>query len=620
MTDPTTFSYTFPVNPAPKRPEPDSGLFAVDQLSEFPLGSDTTLMRNPRNGQVLVVPADYVNPMIGFCSLFRPLDEHVAELMKGSDGSLAREAAIRKVVQSFRDGGLTISAAEICAELAPTPPAPVTEKPVVVIITCDRPRTLERLLDSVLANCNLDAIDSLFVVDDSRSVENAARNREATEIAGQQATTGFHYFGASEACEMRDSLVSQLPEFAEAIRFLIDRDRWQDQKSYGVARNFSHLLSIGKPVVVFDDDTLCEAYDAPFADSGVAFTNQQREAVFFAQHDEWRQELTQRSVDPVAGHMQCLGLTVPQALSSLEVEQLDQDILRPTPLPFALSLGRGSRVLITECGALGDPGTGTNRWLANMPAASRERLAATEGRLQLALSQRCCWLGRSRPTFRPNGTISQVTGFDNRGFLPPYFPITRGEDRLFGEMVHYIYPQSVALDYGWASPHLPLEQRGWSNRENSYAIGMGFPGGLANNLARDPESSLASDPASRTAFLARLFQDLAAAPDNILFNRAVEDRHDYRASQLRKLQARIAESAGLPEHWRRYLEDALRQVESSRPDKTRMESFKSGEVGLEGAALVRFWRDAWQRFGDALSAWNDIREAAREIVAKKYGA
>ena len=620
MTDPTSFSYSFSVNPASRKPARDAELFAVDRLVPFPVGTDTVLARNARTGRELSVPAEYLSTLVGHCSVFRTLDEHVAELMKGSDGAPAREAAIRKVVESFRDGGLTLSAAEVCAELAPAPPAPLPAKPVVVIITCDRPRTLERLLHSVLANCNLDAVESLFVVDDSRSAENAVRNREATETAGRQATVGFHYFGAAEACELQDSLVSQLPEHAETIRFLIDRDRWQDHKSYGVARNFSHLLSIGKPVVVFDDDALCEAYDAPFADSAVAFTTQQREAVFYAQHDEWRQELTRRSVDPIAGHMQCLGLSVPEALSALGLEQLDQDALKPAPLPFALSLGRGSRVLITECGALGDPGTGTNRWLANMPATSRERLATTEGRLQLALSQRCCWLGRYGPTFRPHGTISQVTGFDNRGFLPPYFPITRGEDRLFGEMVHYIYPQSVALDYGWAAPHLPLEQRGWSDKENSYAIGMGFPARLANNLAHDPESSLASDPALRTAFLARRFQDLAAAPDNVLLNRAVEDRHDYLASQLRNLQARITESAGLPEHWRRYLEDALRQVESSRLDEARMESLKSSEIGLEGAALVRFWRDAWHRFGDALTAWSDIREAAREIVAQKYGA
>jgi hypothetical protein len=566
------------------------------------------------------VPADHVNPLIGYCSVFRTLDEHVAELMKGSDGAAARAAAIRQVVQSFRDGGLTISAAEICRELAPTTATPIPEKPVVVIITCDRPRTLERLLESILANCELHAIDSLFVVDDSRSADNAGRNRDVTIAAHERASLAVRYFGAAEAHDLMEALTGQLPQHEEAIRFLTDRRRWKDHKSYGVARNFSHLLSVGKPAVVFDDDALCEAWDAPFSAESVEFTTQQREAAFFADHEDWQQQLARREVDPIAGHMQCLGLALPEALSALGLAQLDQEILRSAPLPFALSLEANSQVLITECGALGDPGTGTNRWLANMPTASRERLANTPGRLQLALAQRCCWLGRSRPTFRPSAAISQVTGFDNRAFLPPYFPITRGEDRLFGDMVRYIYPQSMALDYGWAAPHLPLEQRGWSEKENSYAIGKSFPGGLANDLARKPESCLATDPGSRTAFLARLFHDLADAPDEVLLNRAVEERHDYRASQLRKLQARIAESAELPEEWRNYLDGALSQVQSSQLGDTRLEDLRNSEVGLEGAALLGFWREAWHRLGDAIAAWSDIREAAREITAKTFPA
>jgi hypothetical protein len=617
VTESTTFTYTFPAGP-PEPPKVDVDLFAVDSLSEFSINDNQTLLRNPRTGRELVVPADHVNPLIGYCSVFRTLDEHVAELMKGSDGSSQRASAIRQVVQSFRDGGLTLSAAEICRELAPAAAESIPDRPVVVIITCDRPRTLERLLESILANCELGAVDSLFVVDDSRSADNAARNQGLTTAANERASVAFRYFGAAEAQDLMDSLIGQLPQHEDAIRFLIDRQRWKDHKSYGVARNFSHLLSVGKPVVVFDDDALCEAYDAPFPAESVEFTNQQREAAFFADHDEWRQQLERRAVDPIAGHMQCLGLSLPQALSALGLAQLDQEALRSAPLPFALSLEANSRVLITECGALGDPGTGTNRWLANMPAASRERLANTPGRLQVALAQRCCWLGRSRPTFRPSAAISQVTGFDNRTFLPPYFPITRGEDRLFGVMVHYVYPQSVALDYGWAAPHLPLEQRGWSEQENSYSVGRSFPAGLPNELPRQPENCLATDPGSRTAFLARLFHDLADASDEVLLNRAVEDRHDYRASQLRKLQARIDESAGLPEDWRNYLDGALSQVQSSQLAGTSIEDLRNTEVGLEGTALLGFWREAWHRFGDSMTAWNDIREAAREITAKNY--
>jgi hypothetical protein len=619
MTDPQTPSCTFSGGPTPaqKRPEPE--LFAVDKLSAHGLSSEQLLARNPRTGGELVMPGDHFKTLVDFCSAFRTLDEHVAELMAGSDGSPQRAAAIAQVVQSFRDAGLTLSAAEVCQELAPVPAASrVAEKPMVVAITCDRPDMLERLLRSIRDNSDLDAIDQLVVVDDSRVAENSARNRAVTSAVGAGAAAVFNYFGADEACEFLQALVWQLPQHGQAIRFLLDRERWREHKSYGLARNFSQLLSVGKPVVVFDDDVLCEAWDVPFRKPGVAFANGQQEFAAFADQAEWRAMVTPHGRDPVAAHLQCLGLGVPEALAALGLERLDGSALRPASLDLARRLSRNSCVLITECGSLGDPGTGTNRWLAHIPPASRERLLQQPGRMQHATQRRCCWLGREQPEFHPTSTISQITGFDNRGYLPPYFPVMRGEDRLFGQMVSYIYPGSVALEYPWAAPHLPLPEREWTPQDNSYAISAYFPGTLVNSLLKGGDDCLAEEPRERVAFLGRLLEDLAAAPDEMLLSRLLDDRHSYRASQLRRLRERVAQAAAQPADWRSYIEDALRQVESSRLAGVQLEELKGTVGDLQGRELLKFWRSAWSSFGHALPAWEDIRGVAAEIVAKDY--
>jgi len=285
-------------------------------------------------------------------------------------------------------------------------------------------------------------------------------------------------------------------------------------------------------------------------------------------------------------------------------------------LDFACSLARRSRVLITECGALGDPGTGNTRWLANMPPASRERLATTPGGLRLALEQRCCWLGRDRPTFRPQSRISQVTGYDNRSLLPPYFPIMRGEDRLFGQMTRYVHVDGVALDYPWAVPHLPLQERGWSDSENSHAVSGHFPGTMVSALLEKQHDCLALDPQSRLRFVASRFQDLAAASDRTLLRRLADDRHGYRASQILMLQTRIQESAGLPADWRDYLNGALQQTLESRPGKFKPDEISNYEINLTGKDLLGFYRDAWGGFGDGLLAWQEIRAVACGLAAK----
>lgn len=60
MTNPITFNYSFSANPAPRRPQPESDLFAVDKLSEFPLGGDQILARNPRNGREMVFSSSLI--------------------------------------------------------------------------------------------------------------------------------------------------------------------------------------------------------------------------------------------------------------------------------------------------------------------------------------------------------------------------------------------------------------------------------------------------------------------------------------------------------------------------------------------------------------------------------
>jgi len=254
-----------------------------------------------------------------------------------------------------------------------------------------------------------------------------------------------------------------------------------------------------------------------------------------------------------------------------------------------------------------------------MPPASRERLATTPGRLRLALEQRCCWLGRDRPTFRPQSRISQVTGFDNRSLLPPYFPIMRGEDRLLGQMTHYIHLAGVALDYPWAVPHLPLEERGWSESENSHAVSSRFPGNMVNDLFGKRDDCLALDPQNRLRFVASRFQDLAAGSDRTLLRRLADDRHGYRASQIRILKTQIRESAGLPADWRDFLDRALRQAKASPLGEFSPDEMRNDEINLTGKDLLGFYRDAWGRFGDGLLAWQEMRAVACELAAKRFG-
>jgi hypothetical protein len=76
----------------------------------------------------------------------------------------------------------------------------------------------------------------------------------------------------------------------------------------------------------------------------------------------------------------------------------------------------------------------------------------------------------------------------------------------------------------------------------------------------------------------------------------------------------------LPTDWTSYVENALRQVQASAPGELRLDTLTSKVGDLQGREVLRFWRDAWRGFGGSLLAWNDIRDAAREIVPKIHFA
>ncbi len=613
MNSTPSFSYNFHMKSSANEGQ-DSELFAFGPVTEFILPGDSILVQNPRNGRSMTLPAEVVSAMT-HCDSFRTLEGHVAHLMEGNDGSSDKQKAITSIIQSIQKGGLTISARDICAKLTPDEDSTsIPEIPVVVIITCERPKALERLLESFLAVCDLARVKQCFIVDDSRSADNQSRNFDITRHYDKLAEIEIRYFGESEANNFIKTLIQKLPEYEEQIHFLIGRDRWKEYFTVGVARNYSLLLSVGNPVIVFDDDSICRAYESPFIRSGLEFSARSRQAHFYEIQDEKQYLKSTGDPDPVKQHMRCLGLSVGEALNVMGSGTPNQNSLRYARSEFTVRLNSHSQILVTECGSLGDPGTPSNKWLATIPVESRERLLKVESRLEIALRHRNCWLGVDCPTFRPSANISQVTGFDNRDFLPPYFPINRGEDRIFGETVNFIFPNSVCLNYPWAAPHLPIPARQWSETDHNAFPSASFPGKLTANTTAKKHLCQAEDPYSRLEHLAQLFTDLANSPKTSIINLHAEDWLEYKTACLLALHTTLEESKGAPQPWITYLQQSIQHTQSASLDDTETPGTKGSTSAPSGEELIEFWQANWAGFGRALRAWPEIRLEAKTII------
>ena len=610
MTEPAHFP-----NSVPMRPQPENqSLFAIDEWSETPLPDGTVMARNPRNGKQATLPAEVVTAM-SYCRYFRTLDEHVDALTEGQNAGPDRRNAIRSVIQSLHEKGMTISAREVCDRLAAPGTIERTEvKPIGVIITWHRPEALKRLLASMIRNIAPESLDQVIVMDDSRDLELIEKNRTITQAADQKATFQVHYFGDEEALGLLNQLVETLPVHEESIRFLVDRERWSDLWTCGLSRNYAQLVAAGHPVIVFDDDIVCEVHDAPVGPATIDLADYPRQAVFYPDQADWPPPAPEGQRDPVARHMRCLGLTLPEALAEFGIDKPDPELLHHAEVELVSRLQPESRVTVTECGSLGDPGCGNNQWLTRLSEESRNRLLQDSATLPLAMKIRNSWLGRRNYSFAPASNMSQIFGSDNQSFLPPYFPFSRIEDRLFGQTLSFIDPHSLVLDQPWATPHVPIPPRFWQPADNDFTLPTHFPGELVYPSGQMQAACPHDEPMARLEYLARYYIDLGSCSDQVLLERFVDDWNDRRAVQLLDLDRNLQESEGAPAFWLDYLHTAIDQITASRLGNLQVSDLRSNISDLCGHELLDFWRESWRNYGAAMRAWPEIRGAALHVL------
>ena len=617
MTDPGGFSLGMTVNPASTfKPLPDWVVF--DLCLAYPVPGGNLLLHNTRNGKRAMVKPEVYAALLR-CSQFRTLDQHVAAIIEFNPAMQGQQSEIRKVLQYMLKSGIMLSAKNACDNLKPEvgnkTEVQQNPRPVVAILTWERPQALERLLESVAVNCNSEKFHRLYVIDDSRKEENIKQNQALTDRFASRIAAPLQYFGQAEQRSLLDRLVQQRPEHENAIRFLADRSRWQDFWTAGLSRNLALLLSPGHRLVMIDDDAVCEVYDPPHAKPGITFSDTPREAEFFAGEQEWSHWRQPINPDPVNRHMQCLGLTFSEALTVLGQNHLKASSFKNATALQLSELQTGSEILITESGSLGCPGTRNNTWLPDMAPASLKRMLASEENTAQALSSRKVWSGRNQPHFAPRSNMSQITGFDNRRMLPPYLPILRGQDRLFGYMVDYLFPTSVTLDYPWAVPHLPLPDRKWRDRDLNFTPADSFPMFFVERIIGSKSACLSTHSHDRLSSLSGWFNEMASASANTLTSMYRDSRLRGASASLVHLTALLEKTDPTPVSWQNYLRNGIAQLNADMDLASREDFIIRGlPASLEGSELITFWRNVWGDFAVALEAWPEIRQAAAAIA------
>ncbi len=616
MTDDTSFSWSFSLGTTGTgvagATTPD--LVALDRIETHPLPDGLVLLENPENGRKAVMTADS-RSILERCREFRTLEEHVASVTGAIKELRDHPDDVRQVLKAVGDAGMMVSGRAFCERLRPAAPGRGGPPLTGVVTTWERPRALRRLLESVRENGDAGVLEQLLVVDDSRTPQNREENAAIVASFAGRLPFPVRYVGASEQRRFMERIIEQVPEHEEAVRFLVDRERWHAMFSVGLARNLGLLLTVGQRAAFLDDDILCSLYESPHAQPGVAFSATDLEADFYRENGEWERFLCREHRDPLAVHHDCLGLNLDQALHRAGVARVEAESLRGMPADLLRSVDGDSRILTSALGSFGDPGTGSLEWLTAIGPDSRARLLRSDEALAHALRHRRSWLGRTRPTFTPAFNMSQSMGFDNRALLPPYFPILRIEDRLFGNMTRFLHPRSLCLEHPYAVPHLPIPERPWTPDDFRPMPDEAFPLFFVDYVANAGESCEAADTETRLGALGQFFLELAGRPDPALVRLYRSMRTAAQVTRSEQLARLREESAGAPAAWTRHLDEAVGRYREAISRPQGGEAVTGQPADLSGDELIGFWRRGWSAFGQAILAWPRIRDAAARAGA-----
>ena len=569
----------------------------VPEFATLPLSPQRCLVRNPLNGAALEVSSGE-HAVLSACEGCLPFAQHVLRAAARLRAPAAHHAAMRELLERCARAGILLSVTELTARFGkPAGTAPVALGGAV-IRTADRPRLLARLLKSAE---ELEARGSerrcWIVIDDSHDRAKEEQNRAAIAEARLDIT---HHDRAA-AAGLQAKLLAEFPRAAREIEWLLAPGD-TGEATPGRPLNHALLLLAGRAFVSFDDDAVIDARRPPLAGDGFAVSDGVDELTWYEGEESLLAHCPAAAdLDPIAQHAQWLGLPMADAWARAETRSGSLAAMLIAAID-ARRFAAGAHVIFTHSHTCGDPGSNPLPLQHfQLPAASREWLAAHPQAAAWAFAGRVNWRGHARLRFAPRWqfTLTTIAGLDNSRLLPPTTRGLRSQDLLLGALAHWMHPYAWQVDLPFALLHRREPARQWLGARD--AVGPEPLRFIIGYLEHNEASCVSESPESRLAAAAALLADLAAASETRLAETIVGHEMDV-ASRLRfAIQAQL-DDAALPAGWKRLLAPWL----------------DSPALALDDAAVrsrapaVTALRELLQRYAAALAIWPQLWQFCRE--------
>ncbi|MCG8425959.1 MAG: hypothetical protein MI754_01220, partial [Chromatiales bacterium] len=410
--------------------------------------------------------------------------------------------------------------------------------------------------------------------------------------------------------ELRDItqfILEQEPALEDALDFLTQGTGDEGVGTYGAAWNRALLLSGNKDFIKVDDDVLLRYCSRQSDSAKIKVGVQQPDKIFISENTAWEEYVAPDNQGVLSGHARFLGGTLKKAVDIIGESSLSDESITGQSFSALTNINADSPVLLTTSGNFGDPGIASNRWLLDLKGDERLQVVESEVAYSRAKTSRYLITAQSQHTFRTDfSLISTVTGVGNSYLLPPYFPMFRNEDFLFGRMIQFLYPSAVLLDLPFFVPHLPLEKREWDAEGICKPEQMGFLYFLGIYISKRKADWGSRLVDVRYDALVALFQNLASLDNAALLKIVRDEMSNLVASVVKEANENLKGFPDAPEYWK---SDIKNNINANLKYLTHIEHEFLTDLSYAGDIdqQVALFKMLLSKYTQALKDWRKIR-------------
>ena len=468
------------------------------------------------------------------------------------------------------------------------------------IVTCDRVPSLVACIEGYLENCRQhDRTPEFLVVDDSRRAESLADAPLALEQVARRFGGSIRYAGVCEKERFARALTAESGVPLDVTQFALLGDERCDL-STGANRNSLLLDTVGSLVFSADDDTTCRIAAAPDSEAPVSIFEgyDPTEFWFFEERRLALESASFTDSDVLAHHDALLGKPVADATGSA---------------------GAAGHIAITMQGLIGDSGMASPRYYYVLSGASRERFVASEEAYRSALRSREVLRTVRRPTVcAASFFMTTFFGFDNRLLLPPFFPVQRNSDGIYGVVLQKCVHGGHVAFLPWTLIHSPASSREfmledlWRDAESLRMADV-----VVDCILTEGTTAGEAPAAARMSQLGAHLLQIGSRPLPE-FEAHVRSLQQYRAAAFTALLSnRLHTHGASPSFWAADVERLLERMAAA-PAADHFVVPRDLRGRHDPATARQLSRELIAKFGRLLDAWPAIVAAATRLRANGH--